>query len=59
MPESLAVIVDEDTVWLQFNASNGKSAMISMSGLINAVHGKITEDALTQWCADRKKEAAS
>jgi hypothetical protein len=58
MKANLEISVNEDGVWLTFNASNGKSATISVLALANAVHAPITEAALVQWCEDRKKEAA-
>jgi hypothetical protein len=57
MEENLEVLVKEDAVWLNFNASNGQSAMINVNALANAVHGPITESALRQWCEDRRREA--
>ena len=58
MPENLEVHVAEDGVWLTFKASDGKSATLSVEALANSVHGDITEQALLQWCRDRRKENA-
>jgi len=56
MRENLSVVVDKESVWLRFCASNGKEALINVIALANSVHGPITSEALRQWCEDRRRE---
>ena len=52
--DGLYVHVKDDDVWLLFEASDGKSAIVSASSLVHRYAGTIAGEAVARWVADRR-----
>jgi len=54
----LTINVGRDGTWLHFTAKSGKSAVINVENWANSKDGGITAQALRDWAADRREQAA-
>lgn len=55
MKENLIVHVKKDGTWLEFNSSNGLSAILRVESVAET-KGMVAKTALLQWCKDRRQE---